>query len=104
MVSLKGKDHKNTLEFFFKSICKTEHFEANCMEIGYLLLKISRFYIFKMAANGGCHFEINMKVQNYETQFISQKHAYTCTFDNCNLCLLCKQSFYGVISGIVFFS
>ena len=60
------------------------------MEIGYLLLKILRFYVLKMAANGGRHFEINMKVQNYETQYISQKHSYTCTFDNCNLCLLCK--------------
>ena len=48
-------------------------------------MKILRFYIFKMAASGGRHFEINMKVQNYETQYISQKHAYTCTFDNCNL-------------------
>ena len=74
------------------------------MEIGYLLLKILGFYVFKMAANGGRHFEINVKVQNYETQFISQKHAYTCTFDNCNLCLLCKYSFYGVISEIVFLS
>ena len=60
------------------------------MKIGYLLLKILRFYVFKIAANGGRHFEINMKVQNYETQFISQKRAYTCTFDNYNLCVLCK--------------
>ena len=74
------------------------------MEIGYLLLKILRFYVFKMAANGGRHFEINMKVQNYESQFISQKHAYACTFDKYNLCLLCKYSFYRVVLGIVFFS
>ena len=72
------------------------------MEIGYLLLKILRFYVLKMAANGGRHFEINMKVENYETQFIFQKHAYTYTFDNCNLCLLCRYSFYGVVLGVVF--
>ena len=74
------------------------------MEIGYLLLKILQFYFFKMAVNGGRHFKINIKIKNYETQFIFQKHAYTYSFDNCNLCLLCKQSFYGVILGIVFFS
>ena len=45
------------------------------MEIGYLLLKVLRFYVFKMAVKGGRRFEINMKVQNYEIQFISQKHA-----------------------------
>ena len=63
------------------------------MEIGHLLLKILRFYVLKMAANGGRHFEINMKVENYETLFISQKHAYTYTFDNCNLRLFCRYSF-----------
>ena len=30
--------------------------------------------------------------KNYETQFISQKHAYTYTFDNYNL-FLCKYHF-----------
>ena len=34
-----------------------------------------------MAANGGRHFEINIKTENYKTQFISQKHANSCTFD-----------------------
>ena len=29
-----------------------------------------------MAANGGRHFVINIKIENYETQIISQKHAY----------------------------
>ena len=47
------------------------------MEIGYLLLKILRFYVFKMAANGGRHFEINMKVHNYETLFFFLKNMHT---------------------------
>ena len=29
-----------------------------------------------MAANGGRHFEINIKTENYKTQFISQTHAH----------------------------
>ena len=33
------------------------------MEIGYLLLKIMRFYDFKKAANGGRHFKINIKLK-----------------------------------------
>ena len=64
-----------------KCIWKAAHFGANCMEIGYLLLKIMQFYDFKMAANGGRHSEINIKTENYKTQFISQKHANSCTFD-----------------------
>ena len=39
------------------------------MEIGYLLLKTLGFYVFKMAAHEGHHFEINMKIQNYEAHF-----------------------------------
>ena len=27
---------------------------------------------------------------NYETNYISQKHAYKYIFDNCNFCLLSK--------------
>ena len=69
-----------------ESIRKTAQFDANYMEIGFLLLKLLRFYDFKMVANGGRHFEINMKLKNYQTQFISQKHA----FDKCDLCLLSK--------------
>ena len=40
-----------------------------------------QFYVFKMAASGGRHFEINIKTENYETQFISRKLANSCTFD-----------------------
>ena len=68
-----------------KCIWKTAHFGANCVEIGYLLLKIMQFYIFKMAANGGRHFEINIKTENYKTKLISQKHANSCTLDKCNV-------------------
>ena len=68
---IKGKGSQKYTRIMLKSICKTEHFEANCLEIGYLLLKILRF--FEDIAN--------MEVQYYKTQFISQKHAYTCTFN-----------------------
>ena len=62
------------------------HFDANCIEIGFLLLKLLRFYVFKMVANGGRHFEINNKLKNYQAKFSSQKHAYSYTFDKCDLC------------------
>ena len=58
---LKGKEHKNTNDLCLKGIWKTAHFDANCVEIGYLLSKIKQFYVFKMAASGGRHFEINIK-------------------------------------------
>ena len=60
------------------------------MKIVFLLLKILQFYIFKMAANGGRHFEINIKTENYESKFISQTDAYAYTFDKCDLFLLCN--------------
>ena len=43
------------------------------MELGYIFLKIMQFYVVKMAANGGCRFEINIKTENGKTQIISQK-------------------------------
>ena len=42
---------------------KLHIFGANRVEIGYLLLKIMQFYVFKMAANGGRYFEINIKTK-----------------------------------------
>ena len=55
-----------------------EHFGAKFMEIGYLLLKILRSYVFKMAVNGGRHFEINSKIKNYETYlFFKNMHTNT---------------------------
>ena len=80
-----------------RCIWKTAHFGANCVEIGHLDLKILQFYVFKMAANGGCHFEINIKTENYKTQFISQKYANSCTFDKCDISFLCNKSFCVVI-------
>ena len=70
------------------------------MEIGYLLLKILRFHVFKMAANGGRHFEINMKVHNYETQFISQKHAYTCTLTTVRFVYYVNNHFMGLVQEL----
>ena len=44
-----------------------------------------QFYVFKMAATRGRHFEINIKTENYKTHFISQKHANSCIFDKCDV-------------------
>ena len=65
-----------------ESIRKTAHFDENCMKIGFLLLKLVWRYVFKMAANGGRYFEINIKLKNYQTQFISQKHTYSIHLTN----------------------
>ena len=70
---LKGKRIQKYNWILSKSIWKTAHFDANFMKIGFLLLKILQFYIFKMAANGGRHFEINTNTENYKSQFISQQ-------------------------------
>ena len=43
------------------------------MEIKFLLLKILLIYIFKMAANGGHHFEINTETNNYK---IKNRHTH----------------------------
>ena len=69
------------------------------MEIGFLLLKLLQFYVLKMAANGGRHFKINIKTRKHKTQFISQKHARTYSYDKCLLRKKKKKkSFYMVIS------
>ena len=62
---LKGKEHKKYKFILSKSIWKIAHFDANCMKIGFLFFKILWFYVFKMAAKGGRHFEINIKTENY---------------------------------------
>ena len=72
-ITLKEKDHKNTNVFCRKSAWKTAHFDANCMAIRFLLLKILGCYVFKMAANEGCHFEINILTEDYRTQFYFTK-------------------------------
>ena len=46
-----------------KRIRNTAHFDANCMKIGYLVFKILQFYVFKMATNGGRHFEMPLKLK-----------------------------------------
>ena len=48
------------------------------MEIRYLLPKILRFYVFKMAANGGRHFETEIKTENYKPNlFLKRMHTHT---------------------------
>ena len=69
---------------------KKTHLDANCMEIGFLLLKILQFYVFKMAAGGGCHFDININIKNYKSNFIFLNQAFTYATDICDLYLLCK--------------
>ena len=60
----KGKGTQKYKWILSKIIWKTAHFYANCIKIRFLFFKILRFYIFKMAANGGRHFEINIKTEN----------------------------------------
>ena len=78
------KEHKNTNAFCLKVLGKL-HILMQTAEIGFLFLKLLRFYVFKMAANGDCHFERNIKLKNYQIKFISQKHAYSYTVDKHDL-------------------
>ena len=57
---LKEKDHKNTNTCCLKVLGKL-HILMQTTWKSILLLKLLRFYVFKMAANGGRHFEINIK-------------------------------------------
>ena len=57
------------MEFVWKYL-ENFTFDANCMNIGFLYLKILRFYVFKMAANGGRHLEMNNRYENYKTLFL----------------------------------
>ena len=66
---VKGKWTQNYKWLLSKSIWETAHFDANCMGIEYYtLLKILRFYVFKMVTNGGRYFEIYKRL-NYQTWF-----------------------------------
>ena len=65
-LSLKGKGTQKCQWILSNSFWKTAHFDANCMKMGFFFFfKILRFYVFKMAANGGLHFETNIKNENY---------------------------------------
>ena len=44
------------------SVSKNAQFDANCIKFGFLVLRIFRFYVFKMAAN----FETNTSDENYQ--------------------------------------
>ena len=74
---IKGKGSQKYKWILSKSIWKTAYFDANCIQIGFLLVKISHFYVFIMAASGGRHFEIGIKFENFKTHFFfHQKLAY----------------------------
>ena len=65
-------------------------------------MKILQFYVFKMAANEGRHFEINIKTENYKTQSISQKYVYWYTFDKRDLSLSCILVYHANNNSMVF--
>ena len=57
---------------------KTAHFDANCMKIGFLILKILQFYFFKMPTNGGRHFEMPLKLKIIKlNKFLKSIHSFT---------------------------
>ena len=62
-VYLKEKEHKNINKFRLKVFGKTTHFDANCMNIGFKVFKILKFYVFKMATNGDRYFEMQLKLK-----------------------------------------
>ena len=82
---VKGKGAQKYQWVLFNSIWKTAHFDANYMKIGSFNTTL-RFYVFKMAANGGRHFEIKIKTEKCSTHIIYQKYAYTFTIYKCDLC------------------
>ena len=71
-LSIKGKGSQKYKWILSKSIWKTAYFDANCIQIGFLLFKILHFYVFIMAANGE---EIGIKFENFKTHFFRQKLA-----------------------------
>ena len=69
IVYLKEKKHKNTNAFCLKVLGKLHIWKQTAWKSD-TFLKLLRFYVFKMAANGGHYFEINIKQKNCQTQFI----------------------------------
>ena len=61
----KGKGKQKYKWILSESIWRTAHFDANCMKIGFSFSRDCDFFIFKMPANVGRHFEINIKTENY---------------------------------------
>ena len=84
-----------------KNIQKYAQFDANCIEIGFLLLKILQSYIFKMVANGGRHIEKNIKAENCKSHLNSQKDAYIYMAANISLSttLCCEKKYAKETSG-----
>ena len=60
---IKGKGTQKYKWILSKSIWKTAHFDANCLKIGFLVFKLLQFYVFKIATNGGRHFEMPLKLK-----------------------------------------
>ena len=75
---LKGKGTQKYTWILSKSIWKTAHFDANCMKIGFLVFEILQFYFFKMATNGGRHFEMPLKLKIIKlNKFLKSMHKHT---------------------------
>ena len=74
VLTLEAKDHKTTTEFCLKEFGKLNILMH--IEIRYLFLKILQFYVFKMAANGGCHFKIIIKITKLNL-FLKNMHTHT---------------------------
>ena len=62
---VKGKGTQKYQWILSNSIWKCAHIDANCMKILFFFFKILQFYVFKVAASGGRHFEMNIKTENY---------------------------------------
>ena len=75
---IKGEGKQKYKWLLFKGIWKAADFDANCMKVGFLLLKILRFYVFKMAANEVRHFEIKFKPKMIKLNlFLKSMHTHT---------------------------
>ena len=67
------------------------------MKIGFLVFKILQFYVFKMATNGGRHFEIALKQKIIKLNlFLKSMHQHT-KFINVIFVYYVNNHFYGII-------
>ena len=77
-VLFKGKGTQKYKRILSESIWKTAQFDANCMKIGFLVFQILQFYVFKMATNGGRHFEMPLKLKIIKLNlFLKSMHKHT---------------------------
>ena len=74
----KGKEYKNINGFYIKLFGKLHIVGVNCMKIGFLVFLILQFYVFKMATNGGRHFEMPLKLKIRKLNlFLKSMHKHT---------------------------